>query len=59
VGRVLLRRRHGCASCGCMWVAVQMPYEPSFKMDRLVLLDRGFVFAIAHIRGGGDMGRGW
>ncbi|KNA05538.1 hypothetical protein SOVF_189420 [Spinacia oleracea] len=32
---------------------------PSFKVSRLCLLDRGFIFVIAHIRGGGDMGRRW
>ncbi|WP_026966047.1 S9 family peptidase [Algoriphagus terrigena] len=30
-----------------------------FSSNRLSLLDRGFVFAIAHIRGGEDMGRHW
>jgi oligopeptidase B len=33
--------------------------EPYFSIGRLSLLDRGFVFAIAHIRGGDDLGRGW
>ncbi len=33
--------------------------DPVFSSNRLSLLDRGFVFAIAHIRGGGDMGRPW
>ncbi len=30
-----------------------------FNGNRLSLLDRGFVFAYAHIRGGGDMGKPW
>ena len=33
--------------------------DPSFSSNRLSLLDRGFVFAIAHIRGGEYMGRHW
>ncbi len=31
--------------------------DPYFSSSRLSLLDRGFIFAIAHIRGGGEMGR--
>ncbi|MPT48769.1 MAG: S9 family peptidase [Sphingobium sp.] len=33
--------------------------EPGFSIDRLSLLDRGFAYAIAHIRGGDDLGQRW
>ena len=33
--------------------------DPSFSSNRLSLLDRGFIFAIAHVRGGEYLGRQW
>lgn len=39
--------------------AYGLSHDPTFKSDRLSLLDRGFAYAIAHIRGGADLGKPW
>jgi oligopeptidase B len=39
--------------------AYEMSIDPYFSVPRLSLLDRGVVFAVAHVRGGGEMGRAW
>ncbi|MBI5020796.1 MAG: S9 family peptidase [Ignavibacteriales bacterium] len=35
------------------------PSQPTFSSSRLSYLNRGVIFAIAHVRGGGDMGKDW
>ncbi|MCD4736743.1 MAG: S9 family peptidase [Bacteroidales bacterium] len=46
-----------------LWIKAYGSYgydsDPSFRSRRLSLLDRGFIFAIAHVRGGQEMGRQW
>ena len=39
--------------------AYGLAIDPGFSTSRLSLVDRGFAYAIAHIRGGDDLGRAW
>ena len=39
--------------------AYEASMDPTFAIPRLSLLDRGFRYAIAHVRGGGELGRRW
>lgn len=59
----IVRRRtdepgpHPCVLYG--YGSYEASMDPWFSIARLSLLDRGVTFAVAHIRGGGEMGRGW
>ena len=60
----VLRRRDtqldGTAPCLVYgYGAYEVSIDPVFSSIRLSLVDRGFVHAIAHIRGGGELGRRW
>jgi oligopeptidase B len=62
---VSLVHRRDVALDGCApallygYGAYETSIDPAFRAARLSLLDRGFVFAIAHVRGGGELGRPW
>ena len=60
---IVVRRgvvRDGTAPCLLYgYGAYEASIDPVFSSLRLSLLDRGFVFAIAHVRGGGELGRRW
>ncbi|MEV1288226.1 S9 family peptidase [Micromonospora sp. NPDC049679] len=52
--------RDGSAPCVIYgYGSYEASMDPWFSVSRLSLLDRGVIFAVAHIRGGGEMGRRW
>lgn len=53
------RGRNGGPAVLYGYGSYEISIDPGFSSLRLSLLDRGFAFAIAHIRGGGDLGRLW
>ena len=58
----LVHRRGVALPAPCLlygYGAYEISIDPTFSVHRLSLLDRGMVFAVAHVRGGGEMGRAW
>src|SRR5260370_22916235 len=52
----------GCGLAPCViygYGSYEISRDPAFNLTAQSLLDRGFVYAIAHVRGGGEMGRSW
>ncbi len=59
VYRTDLRQPGGNPTLLTGYGAYGISYDPYFSANRISLLDRGVVFAIAHVRGGGELGRPW
>lgn len=58
----LIRRRDAAQPAPAVVYAYgsyEISMDPSFSYSRISLLDRGVVWAIAHVRGGGELGRQW
>nr|MDT0661282.1 S9 family peptidase [Micromonospora sp. DSM 115978] len=52
--------RDGSAPCLIYgYGSYEISMDPWFSIPRLSLLDRGVIFAVAHVRGGGELGRRW
>ena len=39
--------------------AYEISTDPAFSVARVSMLDRGVLYAVPHVRGGGEMGRAW
>ena len=53
------RRTARASSSSTPMAPTAIAIPPSFSTNRISLLDRGYAYAIAHIRGGDDLGYGW
>ncbi len=57
--KVGLRKDGSAPLLLCGYGSYGYSFDPSFDQKRLSMVERGFVYAIAHIRGGSEMGRAW